>query len=88
MIVSMSGETYRPWKTQSSPVLQMIVNSAGSDFGGQPFDQFGAAGAAGENDDHHESPGIDGVLECWSVGKFASGPPFLTKPSAPQSCST
>ena len=53
----------------------------------QAFDQFGAAGAAGENDDHETCPGVDGVMECWSVEDLPSGPPFLTKPSASQSCS-
>ena len=33
------------------------------DFGSETLDQFSAAGAAGESDDHPESPGVDGVLE-------------------------
>src|SRR3990172_9089266 len=57
----------------------------GIDFRGQPFDQFGAAGAAGQYDNHEENLGVDGAMESQSGGKVLRGPPSLTRPSGPAS---
>ena len=88
MIVSMSGETYRPWKIAVIARVTDDRQLGRIDLGRQAFDNLAPPVPPVRTTIIKTSPGIDEVLERWSVGNLPSGPLFFTKPSVPQSCST
>ena len=51
---------------------------------GQPLDELGATGAAGEHDDHLEASALTAVVGGRSIGRSRSGPLSFASPSGPQ----